>query len=89
MPTTRDLPFPIPDFSIILVLMSQPSLFSSSHLTVSQLTFRIRKLLEGDLELQDVWVEGEISNLLRVKTQQAVVVAGINDSHILSGNPYS
>ncbi|MBI5823773.1 MAG: exodeoxyribonuclease VII large subunit [Chloroflexi bacterium] len=43
----------------------QPTLFSSNHLTVSQLTFRIRKLLEGDLELQDVWVEGEISNLSR------------------------
>lgn len=41
----------------------QPSLFSSNHLTVSQLTFRVRKLLEGDSELQDVWVEGEISNL--------------------------
>jgi exodeoxyribonuclease VII large subunit len=46
-------------------MMSQPLLFSSTHLTVSQLTFRIRKLLEGDLELQDVWVEGEISNLSR------------------------
>jgi exodeoxyribonuclease VII large subunit len=43
----------------------QPTLFSSVHLTVTQLTFRIRKLLEGDLELQDVWVEGEISNLSR------------------------
>jgi exodeoxyribonuclease VII large subunit len=43
----------------------QPNLFSSAHLTVSQLTFHIRKLLEGDLELQDVWVEGEISNLSR------------------------
>ncbi len=43
----------------------QPSLFSSNHLTVFQITFRIRKLLEGDLELQDVWVEGEISNLSR------------------------
>ncbi len=43
----------------------QPTLFSSIHLTVSQLTFRIRKLLEGDLEMQDVWVEGEISNLSR------------------------
>jgi exodeoxyribonuclease VII large subunit len=41
----------------------QPTLFSSNHLTVSQLTFRVRKLLEGDSELQDVWVEGEISNL--------------------------
>ncbi len=45
--------------------MFQSSLFSSNHLTVSQLTFRIRKLLEGDVELQDVWVEGEISNLSR------------------------
>ena len=57
-------PFTIPGFSIILASM-QPTLFSAVHLTVSQLTFRIRKLLEGDLELQDVWVEGEISNLTR------------------------
>jgi exodeoxyribonuclease VII large subunit len=42
----------------------QPSLFAST-LTVSQLTFRIRKLLEDDPELQDVWVAGEISNLSR------------------------
>lgn len=40
----------------------QPNLFSST-LSVSQLTFHIRKLLEGDPELQDVWVSGEISNL--------------------------
>jgi exodeoxyribonuclease VII large subunit len=56
--------FTIRRFSIILYTM-QPALFSSNHLTVSQLTFRVRKLLEGDLELQDVWVEGEISNLSR------------------------
>lgn len=42
----------------------QPSLFTQT-LTVSQLTFRIRKLLEGSPELQDVWVTGEISNLSR------------------------
>ncbi len=42
----------------------QPSFFSET-LTVSQLTFRIRKLLEDDPELQDVWVTGEISNLSR------------------------
>lgn len=48
-------------FSIILLTM-QPDLFTST-LTVSQLTFRIRKLLEGDPELQDVSVSGEISNL--------------------------
>jgi exodeoxyribonuclease VII large subunit len=43
----------------------QPSLFSSIHLTVSQITFHIRKQLENDPTLQDVWVEGEISNLSR------------------------
>lgn len=42
----------------------QPSLLSET-LTVSQLTFRIRKLLEENPELQDVWVTGEISNLSR------------------------
>lgn len=41
----------------------QPTLFSSVHLTVSQLTFHIRKQLEDDPTLQDVWVDGEISNL--------------------------
>jgi exodeoxyribonuclease VII large subunit len=43
----------------------QTTLFSSNRFTVSQLTLRIRRLLEGDPELQDVWVEGEISNLAR------------------------
>ena len=43
----------------------QPTLFSSIHLTVSQVTFHIRKQLENDPTLQDVWVEGEISNLSR------------------------
>ena len=43
----------------------QPTLFSSVHLTVSQITFHIRKQLENDPTLQDVWVEGEISNLSR------------------------
>ena len=42
----------------------QPDLFSAT-LTVSQLTLRIRSLLEDNPELQDVWVEGEISNLSR------------------------
>ncbi|MBI2332574.1 MAG: exodeoxyribonuclease VII large subunit [Chloroflexi bacterium] len=55
--------FPIPKFSIILTPM-QPDLFSTT-LTVSQLTFRIRRLLEDNPELQDVWVTGEISNLSR------------------------
>src|SRR5512133_2120527 len=43
----------------------QTSLFSSLHLTVSIITFHIRKQLENDPTLQDVWVEGEISNLSR------------------------
>jgi exodeoxyribonuclease VII large subunit len=58
----------VPSTFILFKLSShcmQPSLFSSNHLTVSQLTFHIRKQLEGDPTLQDVWVEGEISNLSR------------------------
>jgi exodeoxyribonuclease VII large subunit len=46
----------------------QPSLFPAAvpqTLTVSKLTFLIRKLLEEDETLQDVWVQGEISNLSR------------------------
>ena len=46
----------------------QPSLFPSpvpQTFTVSKLTFHIRKLLEEDETLQDVWVQGEISNLSR------------------------
>jgi len=46
----------------------QPSLFPSQapqSFTVSKLTFHIRKLLEENEILQDVWVQGEISNLSR------------------------
>ncbi len=45
----------------------QPTLFSQNtqQWTVSKLTFYIRKLLEEDEVLQDVWVQGEISNLSR------------------------
>jgi acyl-CoA reductase-like NAD-dependent aldehyde dehydrogenase len=46
----------------------QPSLFPApapQTFTVSKLTFFIRKLLEEDEVLQDVWVQGEISNLSR------------------------
>ncbi len=43
----------------------QPSLFASVQWTVSTLTKYIRDLLETDVTLQDVWVEGEISNLSR------------------------
>ena len=45
----------------------QPTLFSQSsqQWTVSKLTSYIRKLLEENEVLQDVWVQGEISNLSR------------------------
>src|ERR1044071_9357096 len=43
----------------------QPSLFSTQQWTVSKLTFFIRRLLEENETLQDVWVQGEISNLSR------------------------
>ncbi len=46
----------------------QPSLFPAptpQTFTVSKLTFHIRKLLEENEVLQDVWVQGEISNLSR------------------------
>ena len=46
----------------------QPSLFPEpvpQTFTVSKLTFEIRKLLEDNEILQDVWVQGEISNLSR------------------------
>jgi exodeoxyribonuclease VII large subunit len=43
----------------------QPTLFSTQQWSVSKLTFYIRKLLEENEVLQDVWVQGEISNLSR------------------------
>ncbi len=43
----------------------QPTLFSTQQWTVSRLTFYIRRLLEENEVLQDVWVQGEISNLSR------------------------
>jgi exodeoxyribonuclease VII large subunit len=46
----------------------QPTFFSAQSTqqwTVSKLTFYIRKLLEENETLQDVWVQGEISNLSR------------------------
>ncbi len=59
--------FLIHRFSIILAQM-QPNLFSAlgaQQWTVSKLTFYIRRLLEENEVLQDVWVQGEISNLSR------------------------
>src|SRR5512145_453630 len=43
----------------------QPMLFSTQQWTVSKLTLYIRRLLEENEALQDVWVQGEISNLSR------------------------
>jgi exodeoxyribonuclease VII large subunit len=43
----------------------QPTLFSTQQWTVSRLTFYIRKLLEENEVLQDLWVQGEVSNLSR------------------------
>lgn len=43
----------------------QPSLFSTVQWTVTALTRHIRDLLESDAELQELWVEGEISNVSR------------------------
>jgi len=43
----------------------QPTLFSTPQWTVSRLTFYIRKLLEDNEILKDVWVQGEVSNLSR------------------------
>jgi exodeoxyribonuclease VII large subunit len=45
--------------------MSQLSLFPSAPLTVSQINQYLRQVLESDILLQDVWVQGEISNLSR------------------------
>ena len=45
--------------------MLQPSLFPVHSLTVSDITRYLRELLESDEILQDVWVQGEISNLSR------------------------
>ncbi len=50
-------------------MFEQLNLFSgpafSEPYTVSQLTGHVRRLIEGDPELGDVWVEGEVSNFTR------------------------
>jgi exodeoxyribonuclease VII large subunit len=43
----------------------QSSLFGAVQWTVTTLTRYIREALESDLQLQDVWVQGEVSNLSR------------------------
>ena len=52
-------------FNSSILETMQPSLLASVQWTVSALTKYVRDLIEGDETLQDVWVQGEISNLSR------------------------
>jgi len=45
--------------------MSQIPLFETPRLTVTEFTRRVRRLLEGERSLSDVWVQGEMSNFSR------------------------
>ncbi len=45
--------------------MHQPTLFPPPSLSVSEITRYLRELFESDEILQDIWVQGEISNLSR------------------------
>jgi exodeoxyribonuclease VII large subunit len=45
--------------------MSQISLFEQNYWSVTQLTHYLRDLLENDSNLQDLWVQGEVSNFSR------------------------
>jgi exodeoxyribonuclease VII large subunit len=49
----------------MLAHMAQLPLFQSHSWSVTNLTRHIRQLLENDSDLQDVWVQGEISNFSR------------------------
>jgi exodeoxyribonuclease VII large subunit len=48
--------------------MSQLSLFTTPQWSVSELTRYLRDLLESDQNLQDLWVQGEVSNLSRPRS---------------------
>lgn len=45
--------------------MEQLPLFQPPSWTVTDLTYYLRNLLESDSNLQDLWVEGEVSNISR------------------------
>lgn len=45
--------------------MNQLSLFQTPRWSVSELTRYLRRLLEADEKLQDLWVQGELSNVSR------------------------
>jgi exodeoxyribonuclease VII large subunit len=49
----------------MLAHMAQLSLFQAQSWSVTSLTRHIRQLLESDPALQDVWVQGEVSNFSR------------------------
>ena len=45
--------------------MNQIPLFEAPRLTITEVTRTLRRLIEGDERLQDIWVQGEISNFSR------------------------
>ena len=47
-----------------LSLMAQPD----QHFTVSEITSRIRTVIEGDPILRSLWVQGEVSNVSRASS---------------------
>jgi exodeoxyribonuclease VII large subunit len=49
----------------MVLRMLQPSLFETPRLTVTEFTRRVRRLLEGDPALSNVWVQAEVSNFSR------------------------
>ena len=51
-------------------MWDQPSIFSQRKgpLTVSEVTSRIRSLIEQEPTFQDLWIEGEVSNLSRASS---------------------
>jgi len=49
----------------MLELMEQPSLFAPTFWTISDINRYLRQMLEDDPQLQDLWVQGEISNYSR------------------------
>ena len=53
------------EYPLLLTKMIQLSLFRPVSWSVADLTRYLRQLLEGDEILQDLWVQGEVSNLSR------------------------
>jgi exodeoxyribonuclease VII large subunit len=51
--------------TLVCTPMSQLPFSQTSSWSVTDITHYLRQLLENDAELQDLWVEGEISNLSR------------------------